>query len=126
MIERIFGVLKRRFRILLLAPEYSLDIQARIPTALCAVHNFIRMHDKEEGQLVENGTSDIIDSDHHDYPQPGGMAEAEDDTDAKIMRNRIAQAMWDDYQCVLTERMVDSDVDEDSDDLVETDSDEYL
>jgi len=33
VIERIFGVLKRHFCILLLAPEYSLDIQAQIPTA---------------------------------------------------------------------------------------------
>jgi len=41
VIERIFGVLKWRFRILLLAPEYGLDVQAQIPTALCAIHNFI-------------------------------------------------------------------------------------
>jgi len=45
VIERIFGVMKHRFRILLLAPEYSLEIQARIPAALAAIHNFIRSHD---------------------------------------------------------------------------------
>ncbi|KAF8804646.1 hypothetical protein BYT27DRAFT_7035829, partial [Phlegmacium glaucopus] len=47
----IFGVLKRRFRILLLAPEYSLEIQACIPSALAAIHNFIHLHDPEEGPL---------------------------------------------------------------------------
>ena len=41
VIERIFGVLKRRFRILLLAPEYNIEIQNRIPAALAALHNFI-------------------------------------------------------------------------------------
>ena len=41
VVERIFGVVKRRFRILLLPPEYSMEIQARIPPALCLVHNVI-------------------------------------------------------------------------------------
>ena len=36
VIEWIFGMLKHRFRILHLAPEYSIDIQARIPAALAA------------------------------------------------------------------------------------------
>ncbi|KAF8835242.1 hypothetical protein BDN67DRAFT_868512, partial [Paxillus ammoniavirescens] len=44
VIERIFSVLKCCFRILLLAPEYDLDTQPCIPSALCAVHNFIRHH----------------------------------------------------------------------------------
>ena len=48
VIERIFGVLKRCFRILLLAPEYNLEIQARIPAALCSIHNFIRTHDASD------------------------------------------------------------------------------
>ena len=48
MIERFFGVLKRRFRILVCPPEYSVEIQARIPAALCALHNFIRHSDPTE------------------------------------------------------------------------------
>jgi DDE superfamily endonuclease len=43
-IKHIFGVLKCRFRILLLAPEYSLEVQARIPAALSVIHNFISIH----------------------------------------------------------------------------------
>ncbi|KAH7917939.1 hypothetical protein BV22DRAFT_1025469 [Leucogyrophana mollusca] len=42
VIKCIFGVLKRHLRILLLAPEYGLDIQGRVPAALCAIHNFLR------------------------------------------------------------------------------------
>ena len=36
VIEHIFGVLKQRFRILLL-PHYPLNFQPRIPAALCAI-----------------------------------------------------------------------------------------
>jgi hypothetical protein len=48
--------LKRHFKILLLAPEYNLEIQARIPAALCAIHNFICIHDSdEEVTAADNG-----------------------------------------------------------------------
>ena len=48
MIERIFGILKCRFRILVSPPEYSMGVQAQIPAALCALHNFIRHSDPTE------------------------------------------------------------------------------
>lgn len=48
VIKCIFGVLKNCFRILQLPPEYSSDIQARIPPALCLVHNVICIHDPDE------------------------------------------------------------------------------
>src|ERR1700736_3612115 len=50
VIKEIFGVLKCRFRILLLAPEYSLEIQAQIPAALAAIHNFIQSHDPDDNE----------------------------------------------------------------------------
>jgi hypothetical protein len=34
-------VLKQHFKILLLPPAYNIDIQGRLLTALCAIHNFI-------------------------------------------------------------------------------------
>jgi hypothetical protein len=42
VIERIFGVLKRKYQILRRAPEYSMDTQTRIILACCALHNFVR------------------------------------------------------------------------------------
>lgn len=63
VIERIFGVLKGRFRILLLATRYSLDIQVRIPSALCAIHNFIRHHDPDNREDSYSDDSDDDDSD---------------------------------------------------------------
>jgi hypothetical protein len=47
VIEHIFGMLKHFFHILLLSPEYSMEIQACIPAALCAVHNFVGIFDRK-------------------------------------------------------------------------------
>lgn len=115
MIERIFGVLKRRYRILLLAPEYSLEIQARIPSALAAIHNFIRLHDPKEGTLE----GDIDDSIYGHFGEtsesnPHAPATVEDEVD--IRRDRIAQAMWDDYKRVCEERGIDMNDEVNSDD----------
>ena len=63
VIEQIFGVLKRRFRILLIAPEYNLKVQARIPVALSALHNFIRIHDPEEGSVSEDINDHYVSND---------------------------------------------------------------
>ena len=101
-IERIFGVLKRRFRILLLAPEYNMDMQARIPSALCAVHNFICTHNLAEDSALglddSSGSSGVMD-DHDGNPIEGQVAEQ--GTEAHALRDRIAQSMWDDYQRII-------------------------
>ena len=47
MVEHIFGVLKQKFWILLLPTEYDMEIQARLPAVLSAIHNFTRDHDPE-------------------------------------------------------------------------------
>src|SRR5437762_8454494 len=41
-IERIFGVLKKRFPILKQQLEYEYVLQGQLVTALCCLHNFIR------------------------------------------------------------------------------------
>ena len=63
VIERIFGILKCRFQILLLAPEYNMDIQSRLPTALCTLHNFIRTHDPDDETEIQEIGMDIADKD---------------------------------------------------------------
>ena len=117
VIERIFGVLKRRFRILLLSPKYTMDIQARIPAALCAIHNFIRTHDHDEAAQVE---AELATDPHSnlDYENPEQQGIPDDELDGsrdmKEARDHIARHMWDDYQAILQERgMLDSDSDED-------------
>jgi hypothetical protein len=51
VIECIFEVLKKHFCILLIRPEYNMTVQAQIPAALCALHNFIHIHDPCEQDL---------------------------------------------------------------------------
>jgi hypothetical protein len=45
--ERIFGILKRRFSLMVASPEYSEDKQAKFIPALCVLHNFISIHDHD-------------------------------------------------------------------------------
>jgi hypothetical protein len=102
VIERIFGVLKGRFRILHLAPEYNLDIQAQIPASLCAIYNFIRTHDHNEGPILER---DLHNQNYEDFE--GGdldFGEPEQGATMSARRDQIAQAMWEDYQQILIQR----------------------
>ena len=103
VIERIFGILKRHFRILLLAPEYDMDVQARVPPALSALHNFIRQHDPSD--IEDYANTNMTEFTHHihvDGPGVGDLAmhamttAERDQADAK--REKIAQDMWNSYQ----------------------------
>jgi len=98
VIERIFGILKRRFCILLLAPEYNLDIQAKIPAALCTIHNFIWINDADEGHLPEE--RNLHDQDHNIFDHGVFVREnlEEDNIEMARLRDQIAQSMWEDYQ----------------------------
>ena len=46
-VERIFSVVKHKFKILVTIGEYSLDVQRDIVTALAGLHNFICTYDRE-------------------------------------------------------------------------------
>jgi hypothetical protein len=95
--------LKRRFRILLLAPEYSLEIQARIPSALSAIHNFIRIHDSNEGVIAaDNGNDPDGSAFNRDHVDPVFAAAANDEPSAR--RDTIADMMWADYMAICHER----------------------
>lgn len=94
-VERIFGVLKRRFVILTHPPEYEMSVQVRIPPALGAVHNFIRDHDGD----------DILDFLEEYDENPGsygelaeGPARRAEVIRATSKRDNIAAMMWESYQ----------------------------
>lgn len=120
-IERIFGVLKRRFRILLIAPEYTLEVQARIPAALASLHNFISIHNPHDQPIssTTTGTNNVqmYNDDDDDFTSIGAER---DNTD--LRRDRIAQKMWDDYVLLCMERGIDSEAALESD--LEDDEDE--
>ena len=102
----------------MLAPEYSLEVQARIPAALASVHNFISIHNPHD-QPISSTTSDgvwMYDNVDEDFMSTGAEPDITD-----LRRDRIAQKMWDDYVLLCAERGTDmegafeSDLEEDED-----------
>lgn len=107
-VERIFGVLKKRYVVLTRPSHFDMDVQARIPPALAAVHNFIWEHDWDDIQSY----GDTVDEEPGRLPatelqfgtlSQGPANQAEKDH-ASQHRDELAQAMWDDYQQILLER----------------------
>ena len=126
--------MKNRFHILILSPKYNLQIQAQIPAALCAVHNFIRFHDPDEGPAPD--ADDFLDDEgtgQHDAVEEEEHNVVQDSREMSRMCDCIAEDMWVDYQRVLHDRgpevsETDSEpeVDDDNmdnDELEDTDTD---
>lgn len=99
VIERIFGVLKRQYRILLVALEYNFEVQRCLPCALAAVHNFIREHD----DVIQAANEETFEADGG-----GGNAGNEELDDIpnepSELRDSIAEAMWTEYTAILEAR----------------------
>jgi len=78
-------------------PEYSMDIQAWIPPALAAMHNFIRDHNVNEKFDFE----DLVDTQPGNYGILGnGPAWQAEVLCATSKRDQIASAMWRSYQAL--------------------------
>lgn len=112
MIERIFGVFKRRFKLLIQPPEYPIEMQARFVVALSVLFNFIRIWDPSD---IEGGstldTDDLEMRDGADGEEQGldgtageevlppifGGISDEESKRASERQDAIAKAMWNDY-----------------------------
>lgn len=81
-------------------------VQARIPPAMAALHNFILKHDPVEWEDILN--MEIEDPNPGTRNDSGRLAEGPTDAAEKerseSRRDSIAQAMWDSYQQLLRER----------------------
>ena len=108
VIKHIFGVLKRHFRILHLASEYKMEVQTRIPVSLAALHNFIRIHDPKEGPVFGSGSDNFTgDAEgQEDYVAPVSQ---HGNVDMDESQDKIAEAMWADYQRICQERGINTD-----------------
>jgi hypothetical protein len=97
-VERIIGILKRRFRILHQPPSYDMNVQTLIPPATCAIHNFIRRYDPDELESITEGLEDWQPGLHM---EDGDLAmhhpNRREVKQANKKRDSIAQQMWDDY-----------------------------
>jgi hypothetical protein len=102
-IERIFGVAKRKFKVLKSVPEYSVEVQTQLVCAVVVLYNFVRRREGDLGDryflpdqedlLVLN--SEDIQAELEGNYKDNGSAEM----DKK--RDEIAKAMWKDYRQYL-------------------------
>ena len=97
-------MLKHYFHILVIPPEYSIKVQAQIPSALCANYNFIEINNPNEEELPKSINSEFSSP----IPNPGDdtvrwMQSMENDEieDIKIWRDRITQDMWGTFKGIL-------------------------
>jgi hypothetical protein len=90
VIKRIFGVVKRKFKILTVAPEFSIDTQTHLVLALLGLFNFIRM---QEGIIL---LSDVTPSAGDEVPEATTVSQEGSDA-IKAFRDRLAKEMWLQY-----------------------------
>lgn len=108
IIERVFGILKSKFRILRDVPSFDVPIAASIVISLCAFTNFIKTYDPDDedyGDDAEEAGSDPTAGSTEVDPAELtlGISPAETQR-AEARRDNIAQAMWDSYQAELRRR----------------------
>jgi hypothetical protein len=91
VVERIFGVVKRKFKILGSVAEYSINSQIHLVLGLIGLYNFIRLHEDilDEHQEVNE---DILEGVGNIEPLEQSIASEMDKR-----RDKIAQDMWKDY-----------------------------
>lgn len=85
-----------------------MDLQARVPPALCALHNFIGRRDPSDIEDYSVGANLEAAHIQADDPEIGDLAlhalTPADREHADVKREQIANAMWDDYQRIVRER----------------------
>ena len=112
IIERIFGVIKNTWMILQVPSHFDMDLQATIPPALCALHNFIARNDPfHSTDGLEDDHTPGIHVEPLDIPTSSetlgsGQISDEERDRAGQWRDKIAQTMWDQYLQTQLERGV--------------------
>lgn len=98
IIERLFGIWKKRFPILTSAPQYDIRTQAKLVVALAVLHNFI---------VEAGGNNDDIalewDREERDRHHPCPVQEDtgnEPRTDMTLKREVIGGRMWEEYSAI--------------------------
>ena len=100
IIERIFGVCKKWFKVLVIAQEYNVETQAQLVSALSVVHNFIRIHDPDD--LPENDEEEDHSQLNVDIGRLQHTIGADERGRAAERRDTIAKAMWADYERICS------------------------
>ena len=104
VVERVFGVLKKRFRVLRSPIDAKYPVQQLVVYACCALHNFLLSSEGLSFLDEENDLDDDeVDDDDENICDDAGV-NGVDDLDARAFRDDIANRMWEDYQKYLERR----------------------
>ena len=105
VVERIFGVVKRRFPILVKMSPYDYPFQVEIVECCFLLHNYVRLNQLYEDEFydVEDGNvpNNVVEEDLHEDNEMGGNYNA-----LKQWQIDIANAMWEQYQIALAQQHV--------------------
>ena len=102
VVERAFGVLKKRFPIIASGtePTYGIKTQNRIIIACCILHNYLMMTDPEE-ELIAEVDEEIANQSVSEQHGDDHIEEDGDEEHTRLeenLRNSIADAMWRAYR----------------------------
>ncbi|TXG69482.1 hypothetical protein EZV62_004417 [Acer yangbiense] len=95
VIERTFGVWKKKWKILKTMPKFSFDKQVKIVIATMALHNYIKRHAQrdrhfEESKNYQNeGTEEEMDEESQETNGPGSQ-------EIEVLRNQITASLMGD------------------------------
>lgn len=95
-IQKSFEVLKTRFPILKVAPQYAFHIQRDIVIAACVLHNLIRQEERNDWLFAAAETNTVEELPDFD-DQPDILASPIQEQFAASLRDSIAAAMWNDF-----------------------------
>ena len=103
VIERIFGVIKKRFPILVVMKSFDFPFQCDIVICALLVHNFVRMNQLYEDEF---DNVDVPADNQNEDDDTDGVDENNIYVNAALnqWRDGIATEMWDAYQILLQER----------------------
>jgi DDE superfamily endonuclease len=100
VIERIFGVVKRKFKVLNIAAEYSIDTQIHLVIALTGLANFLTVHGNISQEELEEVDRDIAAQETEPAVEVTVTPES---SEMAARRDQIANVMWEDY-CLYNRR----------------------
>lgn len=103
VIERLIGVVKKRFPLIASFHQHQYSYTFQITLVRCAfiLHNFIGSRHTEDDIFDEWNIEDAEENDNINDVNPGNY---QDENNARTWRDAIAQSMWNSYVIELQNR----------------------
>ncbi|KAJ8899483.1 hypothetical protein K2173_018457 [Erythroxylum novogranatense] len=96
VIERAFGVLKRRFAIFTSAPTFGIKNQKKIMLVAFILHNYLMGVDRDD-ELIAEVDRELASQTRYESEQNTDSEDSEEAARGALIRDSIAAAMWHDY-----------------------------